>query len=282
MNPKPLRDVSLCCIDTRTPAVALYALRASMAQCAFAKVILFSDKTAENLDLTGIELIKIPPIKTIDQYSHFVLKDVAKHISTSHALIIQWDGFVINGHLWQDDFLTFDYIGAPWLHGPGNGLVGNGGFSLRSKRLLDIVAQKEFEASNPEDLCICIEHRARLEREHQIVFAPAAQAEYFACERGDWHSAFGFHGLFNFPNFMPEVQLADYIAALPQDLCGSKDARHLIRNCMIRHDFTNASTILDKRAKLQGWTRDHLLLKLRLFFGAFTISLKKHVSAKHQ
>lgn len=268
MTPKPLRNVSLCCVDTRTPAIALQALRASMAQCDFGKAILFSDARAESLDLNGIELVKIPPIQTIDQYSHFVLKELAPHVSTSHALIIQWDGFVIGGHLWQEDFLAFDYLGAPWVQGPGKGQVGNGGFSLRSKRLLDILAQGDFDAHNPEDLCICVEHKKRLEHEHQVRFAPIELATHFSCERGDWHPAFGFHGLFNLPNFMSEGQLGTYVSTLPPDLCGSKDARHLIRTLMKRADYRNASVVLQKRIQSQGWTRDNLLLKLRLLFSA--------------
>ena len=56
-------------------------------------------------------------------------------------LIIQHDGFILNHKAWDNEFLNYDYIGAPvyWM---GNKLieVGNGGFSLRSKKLLKIIA----------------------------------------------------------------------------------------------------------------------------------------------
>ena len=29
-------------------------------------------------------------------------------------LIVQDDGFIINKNLWDEEFLSYDYIGAPW------------------------------------------------------------------------------------------------------------------------------------------------------------------------
>ena len=56
-------------------------------------------------------------------------------IKTEFMLGIHDDGFVINPNLWTDQFLKYDYIGAPWSHTiPYYGQkyrVGNGGFSLR-------------------------------------------------------------------------------------------------------------------------------------------------------
>lgn len=269
MSPRALPDVALCCIDTRTPGLAVTAMRACIAQCDFSQVILFSDQSAEELDLTGITLIKIPAIQTIEQYSHFVLKEIGRHVRPSHVLIMQWDGFVVDAKQWRDEFLKFDYIGAPWIHGPGKGLVGNGGFSLRSKRLLDVLAQDVFDPSNPEDLCICLRHKELLTQRHQIRFAPPELALQFSCERGPWSSPFGFHGLFNLPSFMTQKSLEAYIKEIPPELCGSNDSRHLIRSLMKAADPTNAAVVLKKRIEHQGWTGDNISLWVRIFFIRF-------------
>ena len=38
-----------------------------------------------------------------------------KYIKTSHVLIVQWDGYIINSKKWDSRFLNFDYIGAPFI-----------------------------------------------------------------------------------------------------------------------------------------------------------------------
>jgi len=55
-----------------------------------------------------------------------------------------------------DDFLEFDYVGAPWMHalisGEETGPVGNGGLSLRKKSaMLEILAHHEREPDLQED-----------------------------------------------------------------------------------------------------------------------------------
>lgn len=55
-----------------------------------------------------------------------------------------------------DEFLEFDYVGAPWMHAligrDGVGPVGNGGLSLRKKSaMLEILANHERDAELQED-----------------------------------------------------------------------------------------------------------------------------------
>jgi len=59
--------------------------------------------------------------------------ELHKHINTNHCLITQHDGWIVNPDKWDDAFLNYDYIGAPWP----SGKVGNGGFSLRTKSFLE-------------------------------------------------------------------------------------------------------------------------------------------------
>src|SRR5262245_61590852 len=73
------------------------------------------------------------PIRSLQEYSEFCIKELAKHMIRKHCLIVQEDGYIIRPHLWNPLWLNFDYIGAPW----GDGVVGNGGFSLRSRRLME-------------------------------------------------------------------------------------------------------------------------------------------------
>lgn len=123
-----------------------------------------------------------PPIYSKESYSEFCIRELYKHVKTSHMLIFQHDGFVNNWKAWDNDWLQYDYIGAPWHYMDGMA-VGNGGFSLRSKRLMEIVAtDPHIKITHPEDHHICRTYRPYLEIKYGIKFAPADVAEKFSFE----------------------------------------------------------------------------------------------------
>lgn len=132
-------------------------------------------------------------------YSRFMLKELTKHFDTSHVLTIHADGYVLNWKAWDNEWLQYDYIGAPWWYKDGMN-VGNGGFSLRSKKLCDLLAEYELagEHYHPEDDAIGRRYRPSLEA-LGIKFAPESVAELFSIEaynRVDkkYRGQFGFHG----------------------------------------------------------------------------------------
>ncbi len=135
-----------------------------------------------------------------EAYSKFILKELYKYIETDYALIIQHDGYVKNPEAWTDEFLKYDYIGAPWWYKDGHN-VGNGGFSLRSKKFLE-ATYKFFTVytaaeTHPEDHVICRKYRESFEKGFDIKFAPEELAAKFSFEgwnqQGVWSGQFGFH-----------------------------------------------------------------------------------------
>jgi len=108
--------------------------------------------------------------------------------------------------MWNNDFLQYDYIGAPWrknIYFTDTGdpvRVGNGGFSLRSKKILNAFNDLKIKLSNDitkynEDGIICIYFRKELEKMN-ITFAPVSVASKFSCEQRLSDSeleTFGFH-----------------------------------------------------------------------------------------
>jgi hypothetical protein len=173
------------------------ALHASMEQAQFGKVLLLSHGPPPESVSAGITWRPIAPLQSRTDYSRFMLRDLADHIDTDHALCIQWDGFVLNGGAWEPRFLDYDYIGAVWPQFKDGHNVGNGGFSLRSRRLLRKCRDLPFDGSEAEDVCICRVSRALLEREG-MRFAPEAVARRFSFEReSPTGREFGFHGAFN-------------------------------------------------------------------------------------
>jgi len=188
-----LSNVTAVIIDCVNYDGAFSAITKSMQQCKFAEVILLTDlKVASNLPF---KIVNIPKISNKEQYSNFIIKELYKYINTEFALIIQHDGYVLNGDCWSTEFTKYDYIGATWYYTDGRN-VGNGGFSLRSKKLLEIVANDNLIiASNPEDDVFCRTYRPYLEAKYHIKYAPENIADMFSFEyKEPICKTFGFHG----------------------------------------------------------------------------------------
>ncbi len=152
-----------------------------------------------SLDIDSPEVVKIPHIGSIPEYSDFMVYKLADYVHTEHVLVAQWDGFIRNIELWSDDFLQYDYIGAPWPESvlypgvPKQFNVGNGGFSLRSKKLIDCVSKDpKLTYHHLEDVMICQLNRAYLEMK-DFTFAPLEVAKQFSWECGPEHPSFGVH-----------------------------------------------------------------------------------------
>jgi len=185
----PVARTTLACVDCRYHELAIVALRRSMAQCRFERVQFFTDRP---LELPGIEVAVIPDIASIADYSRFVVKELAARVETDFALLVQYDGYVLNGRRWREEFLDYDYIGAPWSRGG----VGNGGFSLRSRKLLQALRDPRIEDLVPEDVAICETYRGLLETEYGIRFAPVEVAGRFSFETlPPPGPTLGFHGI---------------------------------------------------------------------------------------
>jgi hypothetical protein len=151
----------------------------------------------------GWEFHRIRTMSSIDDYNRFVLKGLIDHIDTDFVLVAQFDGFIVSPDLWSDDFLEYDYIGAVWPNSPAYP-VGNGGFSLRSRKLLKALTDDRiglFPEPHGEDEYICRYYRSYLETRHGIRFAPVEVAERFSVESGRIRPTFGFHGLYLLDNF---------------------------------------------------------------------------------
>lgn len=161
------------------------------------------------------------------KYNIFMLYALHQFIDTDFVLVVQDDGWVVNGDRWDDRFFDYDYIGAPlpsyfvnsfpyqqtsfdfytkhFKNIPQGYIEGqNGGFSLRSRKLLKMPSILELPYQIPplslgesvkgtpfsfrfrgvyhhEDVLISVAWR-RLLQEQGIVFAPREVAIRFSQE----------------------------------------------------------------------------------------------------
>jgi len=132
----------------------------------------------ENPNIEGTEWISITPMG-IGGYCDFCLNKMADYIESDFVLIFQQDGFIVNPDRWNPEFLNYDYIGAPWgpIKSPS---VGNGGFSLRSRKLLKRVKSVSCPQECNEDGVFC-SLAPQLEREG-FRYAPVDVARRFSIE----------------------------------------------------------------------------------------------------
>ena len=206
---RKLETVTLLGIDCVDLDRLVLAMNICQQEFEFAEV-----KILTSIDSERKDVVKIEPIKSIEEYSKFVLSELDKYVDTEHVLIVQYDGFILNPEAWSAEFLKYDYIGAPWLVGDwavkdfdfpakllGQFVVGNGGFSLRSKKLLSLCAklfrEDVLQRYHPEDTAICVYYRQLLEKSG-VKFAPVVLAKQFSFEEEStenyhWDGQFGFH-----------------------------------------------------------------------------------------
>lgn len=263
-----LPQVTLCCVDTRLPQMALDAMKICMAQVTFGAALLFTCRDHGLRDVPPeINVIELDSIRSIEDYSHFLLKGMGPYLHTSHMLIVQWDGYVINPSMWRDEYLSVDYIGAVWPQFDDGHRVGNGGFSLRSRKLLEALTHDDVAPHHPEDTCIARTYRSLLEQRWGIQFADETLAHQFAFERTRaLPASFGFHGLSNMADLLSESQLATFMEHAPPSLFGSVEARGFIKRLIQRKMKSFARRALSKRRQSKPLDIADIRLWARLAF----------------
>lgn len=188
MNKLDLSMITLACVDTREPAEARKVIEHCKSLADFGNVAFVS--IGKDCD------VQIQPIKTIEEYSFIVFKLLWQVVTTPFCLIVQADGFIVNPESWSNEFLEYDYIGAPWGHRAG--ICGNGGFSLRSRRLMEELAKPYYNEFHPEDDRICRLYGRELEQKG-FRFAPTEVAARFSWENNGFPkppiNPFGMHGI---------------------------------------------------------------------------------------
>ena len=190
------RRMAVVIADTDHHVLARQALRHTLSQLDAGQVIVFSDRPEA---WPGFDVAATPQLQRIEDYNLLITQRLPELLQRDRVLVIQYDGFVLHPEEFAPLFLHYDYLGAPWPQFDDCG-VGNGGFSLRSRRLVDAVARLDYaDPAEAEDLFICRRSRPLLAAAG-LRFAAKAVAAHFSVEYPavPWPT-FGFHGIFHLP-----------------------------------------------------------------------------------
>jgi len=188
-----LDDVSLICVATKNVERAVLAMKYSEKNISFTQTILFSHYTPQ---IEGhFAHVKINPFASVEEWGEFMVYELHNYIKTKYILLVHDDGFVINAECWDNQFLNYDYIGAPWPI-PTDEIsyrtdagelvrVGNS-VSLRSKKLLELPTTLDlpwvpFHGFLHEDGFLTVQYRDVLKR-NGVKYAPVSLAQKFGRE----------------------------------------------------------------------------------------------------
>lgn len=153
------------------------------------------DKSCEDIEWGAVKLIWDEKIKSIDDWNYKIIFELHNYVQTDFAFLFHADGYPINPKAWRDEFLDYDFIGAPWplprdnysYRDPKGNLlrVGNS-VSIRSKRILELPSKlnlewKSYYGNTNEDGFLCVHNHEALEL-HGCKFAPLEVAKFFSRE----------------------------------------------------------------------------------------------------
>lgn len=165
----------------------------------------------KEIEFGAVKYIQLGEIKDIDSWSKAAVYELYKYVDTDFCLLVHENGFVVNPQSWRDEWLNYDYVGAPWplptddysYRTPTGELVRVGNsVSLRSRRLLELPSKLKLEWKPyfgffNEDGFICVHNKEILEQ-NGCRFATIDEAKYFSREldipeNADIEKPFCFH-----------------------------------------------------------------------------------------
>jgi hypothetical protein len=189
-----LDNISLIALTSIRLEETIKALEYSSKDIEFASIKLISDRKPETLsDKISHEFC--PKMSNIDEWNYAAIYELPKHVETEFCILIHDNGFIVNVDSWKDEFLEYDYLGAPWPLPTdnfsyrdinGNIIRQGNSVSLRSKKLLDVPIKynlewKPFHGFTNEDGFICVNYR-HVYLEDGCKFGDIDIAKYFSRE----------------------------------------------------------------------------------------------------
>ena len=156
------------------------------------------DSIANNLQIIKLD---IDDIDHIEKYNELLTSTSFWELFTGEKILIhQEDSCIFKSNI--NDFIRFDYIGAPWnidkewVQKSGLKIaLGNGGFSLRNRQMMiDIINKYPRDKKDNEDV-----YFSRMMQDHNIgVFPTMHDAFAFSSEGVVSENSFGGHCNFNY------------------------------------------------------------------------------------
>jgi hypothetical protein len=208
-------DLSRCTllfVETRAHKITKRVIADCLSKANFGDVLIYTDKMEEFIapELSGIRLSPVPDFPNKKEAGQFYYQYACAGIHTDFALMLEWDAGIYDPSKWKPEFFDYDYIGAPWTVRPQERDcldVGNGGFTLMSKRLGQYLAEHPKQHPVCTDWDLCRNQRKGLEAAG-FKWPGRTLATHFSWELGERNPEnFGFHGAFRWIDMLERDEL---------------------------------------------------------------------------
>jgi len=191
-----LKNVTLVAVATTEVEETIKAIEYSVKDLKFEKVLFFSHYNPCP-DNRVYDFVQVNPFSDVGDWGRFIVFDLHQYIETDYIILIHSDGFIVNPQCWTNQFLEYDYIGAPWplpkdsfsyRDSFGNIIRMGNSVSLRSRRMLALPSELNLDWRSAdhgffhEDGFLCVQNRHVLQQ-HGMKFAPLSVACHFSREK---------------------------------------------------------------------------------------------------
>lgn len=105
-----LPNVALVAIDNVCHELTRKAIERCLRHVEPGEVLIFSDK---DIGVAGARTVPIGDVRSNMDAERMMYQGVAPHLNHDFALYVQWDSWIVRPDLWTDEFLGYDWIGAP-------------------------------------------------------------------------------------------------------------------------------------------------------------------------
>ena len=206
-----LPDVTLIMVETQVHDLGRYALVDAMTKVKFGGAVVYTDRPDAFEGLPDVRVIKVQDWPRKIAAESFYYMESQQAATTSHVLMYQWDAGVRDVNCWTDDFLQYDYIGAPWpgkragQWQPKDGYsVGNGGFTLMSMKFCNWIYANRDRVRAQSDMGVSYGARDMAVAAGQPIKWPNEDVAYrFSFEHGSAEQratpSFGYHDVYTWP-----------------------------------------------------------------------------------
>jgi hypothetical protein len=147
-----------------------------------------------NIQHRAVKFVNLHEKNLEEDHYNLLFKNLLfySHIETEMFLVFQTDSMILNKDQ-INEFLQYDYVGAPWK---ASGWVGNGGLSLRRKsKMIEIIhaksSAKQYNCN--EDMYFC-------HTQHNVPMSVPSfeEAKRFSVETVFYKSPFGIHNTWRY------------------------------------------------------------------------------------
>jgi hypothetical protein len=204
-----LSRVTLLFVETRAHEITKRVIDDCLTKATFGDVLIYSDKP-DLIPVSGARYIQCPDFANKKKAGAFYYGRAMEAVETDFALMLEWDAGIFDETKWLPEFFDYDYIGAPWVRPQDDGHnVGNGGFTLMSKKLGHYAVEHVRQYPVYTDWDFCRFQRPKYEAAG-FKWPNADLASYFAWELGTRNpDHFGYHGAFNWPDVLPREEIVE-------------------------------------------------------------------------